>query len=272
MLLVSTDSFFIRLSQAASWDMAFLVSLFATPTMAGLAWRIDERATLDQIRGHIKPLLLVGLLAGISQTAFIGAVNNTAVANVVTIVAAAPIVAALVGWLVFGERTTRRVWTAIGITVLGILVVVAGSIGSPTIGGDLLAMLAIVVFGFSLNVWRRFPDMSVFVGLALSALFMAAISVWFISPSEFDTRAWLSALAMGMVFNTLGRICHATAPRYAPASEVALFTPVETVAAPVWAWLAFAEQPPLQTVVGAGVIILGVLYGTVLPTARNRTA
>ena len=270
MLLVSTDSLFIRLSEASAWDMAFLVAVFALPIMLGLAWRFDERATSDGIRRHVRPLVFVGFLAGVSQTAFIGAVTRTAVANVVTIVAAAPILAALVGWTVFGERTSRRVWIAIGVTVVGILIVVAGSIGSPTLDGDLLAMLAIAAFGFSINIWRRYPEMSVFVGLAISALFMLLFSVWFADVSSLDTRAWLSALGMGMIFNPLGRICHASAPRYAPASEVALFTPVETVAAPIWAWLAFSERPPGQTVVGALVIIGGVLYGTVVPV-RGRT-
>lgn len=264
MLLVSTDSLFIRLSEASAWDMAFLVAVFALPIMLGLAWRFDERATPDQLRLHARPLLLVGFLAGVSQTAFIGAVTRTAVANVVTIVAGAPILAALVGWLVFGERTSRRVWVAIGVTIVGIAVVVAGSIGSPTIDGDLLAMVAIASFGFSINVWRRFPEMSVFIGLAISAGFMLVFSVGFADLSTLTTRAWLSALAMGLVFNPLGRICHATAPRYAPASEVALFTPVETVAAPIWAFMAFGERPPGQTVIGAAIIIAGVLYGTAM--------
>lgn len=262
MLLVSTDSLFIRLAEASSWDMAFLVALFALPIMAGLAWRFDDRATSDGIRTHAAPLALIGVLLGTSQIAFIGAVNQTAVANVVTIVAAAPILAALVGWLVFGERTTRRVWIAIAITVVGVLVVVAGSFGSPTLDGDLLAMLAIAAFGVSINIWRRYPDMSVFVGLAASAAVMLAVSVWFANPTDLDSRAWLAALGMGLVFNPLGRICHASAPRYAPASEVALFTPVETVAAPIWAFLAFGEQPPGQTVIGALIILGGVLYGT----------
>lgn len=266
MLLVSTDTLFIRLSRADPWDMAFLVALFALPIMCVLAWRVDDRASRDGIAAHARPLLIVSMLAGVSQIAFIAAVTRTSVANVVTIVAAAPILAALVGWLVFGERTTRRVWTAIGITVIGIIVVVAGSLGSPTLDGDLLAMLAIAAFGASINVWRRYPDMSVFVGLGGSAFIMLAISVWFMDPANFDTRLVLAAIGMGMIFNPLGRICHASAPRFASASEVALFTPVETVTAPIWAWLAFSEVPPAQTVAGAVIIIAGVLYGTVLPT------
>ncbi|MEM7091908.1 MAG: EamA family transporter [Actinomycetota bacterium] len=269
MLLVSTDSLFIRLAETSAWNVAFIVSASAVPIMAILAWQYDDRATREGIRRHVRPVLLIGGLAGLSQIAFIGAVTRTAVANVVTIVASAPILAALVGWLVFGERTTARVWRAIGVTVVGVAIVVAGSFGSPTLDGDLLALLAIAAFGISINVWRRFPEMSVFVGLGASALVMLVVSSFFVDFATIDRRALLASLAMGMIFNPLGRVCHASAPRYAPASEVALFTPVETVAAPIWALLAFGERPPGQTVVGAMVIIVGVLYGTVLPLDRT---
>lgn len=274
MLLVSTDSLFIRLSEASSWDMAFLVAVFSLPMYLGLVWRTMAGTTRVHLRLHGRSLALIGVLASISQIAFIGAVNNTAVANVVTIVAAAPIVAALVGWLVFGERTERRVWMAIAVTIVGIGVVVAGSLGGPTIEGDLLALGAIATFGFSINVWRRFPEMSVFIGLAISAAIMLTVAAPFASPfaSPFalEPRAYLSAAAMGLIFNPLGRICHSSSPRYAPASEVALFTPVETVAATIWAWLAFSEQPPLQTVIGAVIIIAGVLYGTAFARSNPR--
>lgn len=243
--------------------------MFAIPILSLFAWRLDDRANVANIVRHRKPLVVVGVLAGVSQTAFIAAVTHTAVANVVTIVASAPIVAALVGWTVFGERVGSRVWTAIGVTVIGIVVVVAGSFGSPTLDGDLLAVLAIVAFGISINVWRRYPDMSVFVGLALSAVFMLVVSAFFAHPLSLEPRAYWSAIGMGMVFNPLGRICHASAPRYAPAAEVALFTPLETIAASIWAWWAFSEQPPTQTVVGATIIILGVVYGTISQFAAN---
>jgi len=264
MLLVSTDTLFIRLAEASAWDVAFLVAVFSLPIYIALAWKVDHRATPANVRRYLLPLLLVGVLSGVTQTAFIGAVNRTTVANVATIVAAVPLVAAFVGWFLFDEVTSRRVWIAIGATIAGMLIVVTGSLGSPTLDGDALALLAVLAFGLALNVWRRFPDMSVYVGLTLSAVVMLAMAAQFASPLALDARAYLSALAMGAVFNPLGRIFHTTAPRYAPASEVALFTPIETVAATTWAWIAFSEVPPGQTVLGAAVIIAGVLYGTAL--------
>ena len=83
-------------------------------------------------------------------------------------------------------------------------------------------------------------------------------------PGGLDGPAWLAILAMGLVCNPLGRLSYSNAPRYAPASEVALFAPVETVAGIVWAALFLGEYPALVTLAGAVVVIFGMLYATVL--------
>ena len=184
-------------------------------------------------------------------------------ANVVVIVAASPIIAAVVGRVFFGERTNRRTWIAIGITVCGVVVVVSSSIGSPNLVGDLLALTAVAAFSTNMNVWRRYREQSRFIGLSIAASVTIVITVWFAAPFGLSAQVYLAAIGMGLLFNPIGRLCLTSAPRHAPASEVALFTPVETLAASAWAWIAFSEQPSTRTFLGGAVIFLGLLYGTV---------
>jgi drug/metabolite transporter (DMT)-like permease len=66
---------------------------------------------------------------------------------------------------------------------------------------------------------------------------------------------------MGAVVGPLARVLIATAPRYLPATEVALFAPVETVLATLWAYLAFDEAPSTRTWVGGAIILAAVLWG-----------
>lgn len=262
MLLVSTDSLWVRLAEADAWDVAFLVGAFSLPVQLALSLRFDQSGPVRAYREWSRPLLLVAALAATSQITFITALTRTRISNAVVIVAASPLLAAVIGWMVFGERTSRRVWIAIAITISGIVIVVTGSLGEPTLDGDLLAVVAVAAFAFNINVWRRYPEMSRFVGLAISAAVVIAVASLFASPFSLEPRAYLAAGAMGLVFNPLGRIAHSSAPRFAPAAEVALFTPIETVAATVWAWLAFSETPETATYVGAAVVIGGVLFGT----------
>ncbi len=262
MLLVSTDSFFVRLADVDGWTMAFLVSILSFPLQLALQRLLDGGDPLARFRESPRGLATVGLLSGISQVCFVTAVTRTDVANVVVIVASSPIMAAVVGRVFFGERTSRRTWVAILITVVGVVIVVSSSIGEPNLTGDLLAMVAVLAFSINMNVWRRYKSQSRFVGLAIAAFVTISITVWFADPFGHGATVYLAAVGMGLVFNPLGRLCHTSAPRYAPASEVALFTPVETLAATAWAWIAFSEQPPAQTFIGGAVILGGLLYGT----------
>ena len=218
------------------------------------------------------PLLAVAVVATLSQLAFVTAVTKTSVANVVVIVAATPVLAALISKVFLGESTSRRVWTAIAITFTGVLVIVARSVGEPTLGGDLLAIGAITMFAINMNLWRRFPDMSRVTGLATASIFIMGISALVGVTFAIDGRALFAFVGMGLVFNPLGRLLHTHAPRHAPASEVAMFTPIETVAASLWAWIGFSEVPEVWTVVGGVIVILGMLYGTVGRTAAPRAA
>ena len=262
MLLVSTDSYFVRLADTDPWTIAFLVSACSLVLHLVLQQGIEGGEPVARFRAFPRGLATVGLLSGCSQLFFISALTRTDVANVVVIVAASPILAAVVGRVFFGERVDRRVWIAILITLTGVLVVVSASIGEPHLVGDLLAIGAIVCFATNINVWRRYAEQSRFVGLALAAAVSLSISVWFAEPFGQDARVYLACAGMGLVFNPLGRLCHTSAPRYAPAAEVALFTPVETLAASAWAWLAFSEQPSSQTFVGGAVVMVGLLFGT----------
>ena len=121
MLLVSTDSFFVRLADVDGWTIAFLVSILSFPLQLILQRFLDGGQPLARFRASPRGLMTVGLLSGISQVCFVTAVTRTDVANVVVIVASSPIMAAVVGRVFFGERTTRRTWIAIMITVVGVI-------------------------------------------------------------------------------------------------------------------------------------------------------
>jgi len=96
---------------------------------------------------------------------------------------------------------------------------------------------------------------------------MALISVVPATLTGHSTKAWISLVLMGAIFGPISRVLLARAPRYLPAAEVGLFTPVETVAASLWAWLFFSEVPPSTTFIGGALVVAAVLWGTRQPTS-----
>ena len=269
MVAVSTDSLWVRLSQAEALDIAFWVACCALVVYSTFGRLLDRRPAMESLRLHRLPLVGAGALSSVSQLTFITAITQTRVANVVAIVAASPLLAALCARLALGERITRRVATAIAVTMAGIAVIVSSSLGQPTLKGDFLALVAVTAFAINMTIWRRYPGMSRRAGLSISAVIVILVSSFFASPFSLDARAYLAIAAMGLCFNPLGRLAHTNAPRFAPVSEVALFTPIETVAGTVWAALFLSELPRPAAVAGAAVVVAGVIYGTVASsTAR----
>ena len=262
MLFVSTDAFFVRLSEVDAWTIGFLMACGSVVSLGAVA--VARRDSVPAGTPLLSPMMLViGALNAVTQMLFITAVTRSEVSNVVVIVAAAPLFAALIAWVALRERTERRVAAAIALTTIGIGSVMAGSLGTPTLDGDLIAVLAILAFAGTIVIWRRHPGLDRPRTLVVGSVIMAAGSSLFADWSAIDSRALLAGAGMGLIFNPTGRMLYSSAPRFAPASEVAVFAPVETVAATVWVWVAFGEQPTATTVLGGVIVISSVLLATV---------
>lgn len=261
-LFVSLDAYFVRLADAPGATTAFLMACGSIITLGlgALVRSGGPAALMRRTIGRGRSLLVLAGLSAATQAAFVIAVTRTSVANVVVIVAAAPLVAAVIGRIVLGERPSRPVAAGIGLSAIGVTVVTSGSIGTPTLDGDLVALAAIACFATSIVLWRRAPDLDRPITLATGSVLMAVALLPFVDWGAIDSRAVLAAGAMGAVTNPVGRLLYSAAPRFAPAAEVAMFAPVETVAATAWVWIAFDEAPAARTVIG-GLIVLVALAG-----------
>lgn len=270
MLFVSTDSLFVRLGEGSGATMAFLMACGSTLSLGlGAIVRPGGRAAFrHSLLTTPRAILLAAVLGAATQFSFILAVTRTSVANVVVIVGASPIAAAIAAFFLLKERPERRVMGAIVVTAVGIGATMSGSLGSPSLGGDVVAVVAICAFGLSIVVWRKHPDLDRPSALALGSVVMALVTLPIIEWSSIDLRMLLAGGAMGLIANPLGRMLYTAAPRYVPTAEVALFAPVETVAATVWAWWAFAEVPAARTILG-GVIVLAAIGLATWPGAAT---
>ena len=131
--------------------------------------------------------------------------------------------------------------------------------------GDLLALLAIGGFSVNLVIWRRHPDLPRTLIVAVTAACTVLFTAVPADVSLLDRRALIATLLMGGLFAPVARLCISTATRHAPAAEVSLFTPVETVAASLWVWLWFDEVPATPTFIGATIVVGAVFYGLTGP-------
>ncbi|TDQ82035.1 EamA domain-containing membrane protein RarD [Dongia mobilis] len=264
----SSAGFFTRVVEADLWSMlVWRGGLGALVLFAFLRLR-DGRDWLKWWRPSLQPqgraFWTASLLAALAMVAFIAALANTTVAKVSLIYAAVPFAAALLAFLLIGEKPGRRVLAASSIAALGIAIMVAPglvgiSLGAGTglggsLGGDALALLMTLLMALLTVHVRRYPDIPIVAVAAVSCLLSALIALPFADP--FAVRAgdipWL--LLFGPVTTGIGFVLYTQGAQRLPSAEAALLSALETPLAPLWVWLAFAELPDLATFLGGGLI------------------
>jgi drug/metabolite transporter (DMT)-like permease len=189
---------------------------------------------------------------------FINALSLTTVAAVLIFQAAAPLYAAAMAWLLIGERVTPLKLAAILASMAGVVIMVHGVSGTGGLMGIALSTVMGVTFAGTIVLARVRPDVptteasTLAVGLvALASLPMAQLHL---TLPEYGLMASFGVCQMGLAL-----IMFTAGIRLIPAADAGLISILETVLAPLWVWLAFAETPDTNTLVGGAVILIAVL-------------
>ncbi len=126
-----------------SWTVVFWRSYFATLfLLIFLVLRDGLPSTVSAFRDMGRPGLLVAACFTIASTSFVIALAHTTVANILLMQAGVPLLAALISWLVFRERTPWATWAAILLVIVGVGVMVSNTFtGKVSPIGDGLALL-----------------------------------------------------------------------------------------------------------------------------------
>jgi drug/metabolite transporter (DMT)-like permease len=74
----------------------------------------------------------------------------------------------------------------------------------------------------------------------------------------------------GAVVMPISFFCLANGPRYLSGPEVAMFYLLETVFAPVWVWLIFAEAPSRNALIGGTILIVALVAHSLWQLAEGR--
>lgn len=261
-ILMSIDPIFIRFSGVSGYDTAFLFGLFSAISMPMLLKLKDERGIIEAVKQSGWPLLLSGILMLGSATGLVLSIKTTSIANTFIILSATPAVAAVFSWLLLREKTKRSTVIAIVVAMIGIGIVVSGSIGSGHLIGDILAMFSVFCLSLMFTLLRKYQDVSRLASVALGGFLLAIVMSYFAEPSTYSMNTWLIMAAMGLFTAPLGRVMSMVATRYITAAEVSMTLMLETVLAPVWGFLIFAEIPANTSIVGGTVILVTILIYT----------
>ncbi len=259
----STAGLVVRaLDSATGWQIVFYRSLGLAAAMLVAIAVVNRGRVIAAFRAAGGAALLGGLCLAVCFSTYVFALLHTSVASVAFILGASPLSAAVLGWIVLGERIRPVTWAASLAVVAGIGTMVGGALSDSSITGMLFALVTQAGFaGFSVALRSR-PGIDMYPTVCWAGILaFLASSVAVTGGSiglELSVRdVWLclffgiGQLALGMIFYTLGS-------RVLGAAELTLLSMGEVALNPFWVWLAFDEIPPVSTLIGGCIVLAAI--------------
>ncbi|WP_193187188.1 DMT family transporter [Nisaea sediminum] len=261
-LLFSTAGLFAKGIAEEAWTIVFWRGLTAAAFIFGFL--VATGRIRAEIAAFTRPALAVTLVRVTGSACFIASFKLTSVANVALIYAAVPFLAAAIAWATLRERPSGATLAGSCASLAGVALIVGGSVGGGTLGGDLLALWMTFTLAIEMVIYRRWPDTVVATPTALSSLLLVPIALAFGDPLSADPGNILAMAAFGLLF-ILAAIALSAGSRLLPSAEAGLLSALETPLGPIWAYLFLAEVPPRETVIGGAIILSAI----VLAQQRN---
>lgn len=266
---ISLSSIFVKYSQApspvtAAWRLLWTV-LLLTPVVTGKA--PVRKELLSTPKKLVFLSILSGLFLAIHFVLWFESLQHTSVASSTTIVCTEVIWVCLGFCLFLKGKLSWKALAAIGVTLLGSLLIALSDSGSGAqLYGDILALLAAVavaVYTLIGRVVREKLSTTVYTYMVYAACALVLVITCGVQGFGLLQYGW-SSLIVGLllaVFSTiLGHSIFSWCLKYFSPSFVSASKLCEPVVAAVMAGFLFGELPGWLQVLGGILILGGVLW------------
>jgi drug/metabolite transporter (DMT)-like permease len=274
-VLWSTVGLGIRMiDEATVWQILLYRSISLSLFLAMVIYLRSHGNFLKVVKAAGLPGCIAGLSLVGAYSGGIYGIQSTSVANAMLLFAAAPFMAAMLGWIFLRERVRKATWVAILFAILGIGIMVQDKTQSgAALLGNLSALggaFGFAVFSVALR-WGRSGDM-------LPAVFLSGIFAIFITSTicsfnglSFRISVNDTSISMGMgVFQVgAGLVLYTLGSKTLPAAELTLLSLAEVLLGPLWVYLFLNEVATLNTLLG-GLVLLLAIAGNAISGARRK--
>ncbi|MBN0985990.1 DMT family transporter [Amphritea pacifica] len=255
-LVLSFDALLIRLIQAEPFSLLFWRGLLLALMVAlWCRYRYPGKPLLNRDWASIRSAAFYS----ICSILFVTAVHHTSVANVLVIISAQPLFAAIIARLFIGERSAPITWIAIVISMLGIGWVMKDSWSSPNLQGDLMALFCGIALAAKFVNDRAEKHRNMTPALITSGLLVSLTSLFFASPLALTGADWGWMLLLCVIVIPTAFILITLGPTRISAAEVGMLMLLETACGPLLVWLFIGEEPSLAALQGGALVIITLL-------------
>lgn len=263
---------FVRFADVGPAAAGFWRMIFALPVLAAWTALEQRKPTEGAVRsGAWGPIALAGLAFAVDVSLYNASLGFTSIANASLLGNLSPVAVVLGGWLLLGEKPTRRVLGALLLAIGGAILLVlpklaaaSGQLASGTFGDTLAIGAAIAYAGYILAI-RRARDLADagrigLISSAFCAVFCLAAALGLgetILPQS--PQGWLAVIALGLVSHALGQGLITLSLGHYGAGAASLVMVWPALVSVLAAWAIFAEQPSPAQAFGGVAILAAVL-------------
>ena len=233
-------------------------AVFAALALLAIVVATERRGTISAFRSMGRSGVALAVSLAVSSGAFLLALNYATVANVLFMQAAAPMMAALLGWVFLRERVDGRTWVALALAAVGVGVMAVGSFEAGTLAVALPFLVA-ASFAAVIVIARHRRDVSMMPATCASQVLVVLAFLPFASLSSASESDWAIFAALGFGQMGAGLALLTIGARLIAPAQVAILSLLELVLGPLWVWLAYGERPATATLVGGVVVVTAVL-------------
>ena len=211
------------------------------------------------------PGLLIILAMAVNSVSFTLGISETSVIVVLTALATMPLLTALLSVLMLKEKQNLLSWLILIFAVCGISLAVSGSGSSENapngsvILGAIYGLISALGISFTFTMVRKYPSLSVMPATAIGCVISGVFCFYLSNEPNLNFSAPFSVIAMGIIILPFSFALLLIAPKYTRASNVSLIMLLELVLGSFWVWLVIDEQPSLQMVIGALIVMISII-------------
>lgn len=269
-LLWSFVGLFVRMADLDAWTIILWRSVFAVLAL-GPFWLLvtADKAQALRAGGSRASLFAIGL-AVVGNIAYIGALQLTSVATVMTIYATLPFVTALLALVALREKLSRRFGVAALLAAVGITITAGAAISVGDTAGILVAALMTLSWGGLLVQAKRYPNIDLTLISLVSAVIAAGIALPLASPGLPSAYALFVCALLGVLTSGVANVLTLMGGRHIRSGETGLLLLLDVALSPLWVWLAFDERVGPPALFGGALVVIAVA-GYLFTDARRRS-
>lgn len=251
-----------QVGTAGPWEILFWRSLGAVPVLSFVIFL--RRGSL------IRPLREVGLagvLGGLCLVfAFGGAIyalQATTIANAMFLFAVSPFLAAILAWLVLGERVGQGTWACMAVAIFGIFLMVREGLAAGAGPGNVAAFVSALGFACFTLILRRGKMSDMLPATLLGGVFATVFAGVVIAGTDrtllIPPRDIAICLGMGALLLATGLTLYTIGSKALPAAELTLLSNIEVLLGPFWVWAFMGEAVGQGTLLGGLILLAAVV-------------